>query len=246
MKISGDGNKTKHLANSETSLIVGVSQSRFQTFWAGALLYNVVSLLLLAAPAVCRLLAPLKHPAKRYESRQILAPLPVVTVFSNVLLLHPVSCPSPWPRPPTSLSPPQHRLSSQWTNFVIGSETAAGERPRPTNATWECNMWSCVTPDQDSGPLRGAKVKPESITLREAERRGEEKQTWIWNIGVCFELCFLFFLLKHWIPLSPTQSAFSLNRHWTVLAWPHQARTHPSSSLIGWTVLPTCVVRSWQ
>lgn len=61
-------------------------------------------LLLLAAPAVCRVLAAVKHPIKRYESRRILAPLYIVMVPSNVLLLlQPDSC--PWPRPPP---PPPH------------------------------------------------------------------------------------------------------------------------------------------
>lgn len=104
------------------------------------------------------------------------------------------------PGPAHPSSPPQHRLSSQWTNFVIESQTAAGERPRPTNATWVCNMWSCVTPDQDSGPLRGAKVEPESINSREAKRRKEnrhesEVMVLVLNYVVFFLFCTIIELL---------------------------------------------------
>lgn len=113
------------------------------------------------------------------------------------------------PGPAHPSSPPQHRLSSQWTNFVIGSQTAAGERPRPTNATWVCNMWSCVAPGQDSGPLRGAKVEPESINSREAKRRKEnrheaEVMVLVLNYVVFFLFC------SYWTPLWTSQCAASI------------------------------------
>lgn len=61
-------------------------------------------------------------------------------------------------------------------------------------------MWSCVTPDQDSGPLRGAKVEPESINSREAKRRREnrhesEVMVLVLNYVVFFLFCTIIELL---------------------------------------------------
>lgn len=55
-------------------------------------------------------------------------------------------------------------------------------------------MWSCVTPDQDSGPLRGAKVEPESINPREAKGRKENRHDsevmgLVWSYLVFFLFC---------------------------------------------------------
>lgn len=108
-----------------------------------------------------------------------------ILLCSPHLLLQPVSCPAP-PSTLPPFNPPQLWLSSLWTNFVIGPQTAAGEQPRPTKATWECNMWSCVTRDQGFEPHRGAKIKPESIDMRETKKG---KQTPIWNNGTC--CCYL-------------------------------------------------------
>lgn len=136
----------------------------------------------MAIPAVHRVLAPARHQIKRNKSCSVLAPLHFVMVPCLK-----TCCCSLSAAPPHPTNPPQLWLSSRWTNFVIGPQTAAGEQPRPTKATWECNMWSCVTRDQGSEPLRGAKIKPQSINVRETKKGKQTPIWWYLFVLICLD-----------------------------------------------------------